>query len=250
MSPILWSAAVSKSGAANYRTMTSLPDIADQFLSARTTKFVRAVKRSVYSFLYPLYQKSVGWHFDRKWGTETTQIVEHQKDNGDPLRLTAVQYEPTSPKLFHKMMHSLNCMPEELSFFDVGCGKGRCLLMATTYSFRRIVGIEFAPELVAVAENNVTRFQARHPSEIKIEIVSMDAAQYNFPDEDAVIFFFNPFTEEIMVKVLDNIRRSSRTTKQRYIVYNNAVLAHLLGNPKEFSLVVDARSFSIFKMIL
>jgi SAM-dependent methyltransferase len=242
-----------KSGAVGYSSMTVQSYIQDRLRSASRSNFFRTAKQFIYSLLYAPYQMTVvrfiGWRFDRKWGVETTQIVDHPKDSCDPLRLTAVLYEPTSPQLFRKIMRSLSFLPARLSFFDVGCGKGRVLLMATKYAFRRIVGIEFAPELIAVAEDNVMRFQARHLGATKIEVIGMDATQHEFPDEDSVIFLANPFTEEIMVKVLENIRRSARMTKRRYIIYSNAVLAHLLSNPKEFSLIVKDRRFSIYQMI-
>jgi hypothetical protein len=65
-----------------------------------------------------------------------------------------------------------------------------------------------------------------------------------------VIFFFNPFKQEIMSEVLNNIRASARTTRHRYIVYHNAVLENLFSDPSEFAVVVKEKEYVIYHMRL
>jgi hypothetical protein len=65
-------------------------------------------------------------------------------------------YQPTEPAIFRKMMAILKIDFREFSFIDIGSGKGRVLLMASDYPFRRILGIELLPALHAVAEKNLT----------------------------------------------------------------------------------------------
>ena len=56
-------------------------------------------------------------------------------------------YQPTDAALFQEMMASLPIDFSEFTFMDLGSGKGRTLLMASEYPFRRIVGVEILPEL-------------------------------------------------------------------------------------------------------
>jgi len=49
-------------------------------------------------------------------------------------------YQPTEPLLFHEMMGALRIDFNEFTFIDLGSGKGRVLLMAADYPFRRIAG--------------------------------------------------------------------------------------------------------------
>ena len=60
-------------------------------------------------------------------------------------------YQPTEPALFREMLDSLLASAKfgfrEFTFIDIGSGKGRALLMASDYPFRRILGIELLPEL-------------------------------------------------------------------------------------------------------
>lgn len=40
-------------------------------------------------------------------------------------------------------------------FLDYGSGKGRALIMAAQYPFRRILGVEFSPQLSLIASQNI-----------------------------------------------------------------------------------------------
>lgn len=227
--------------------------ISTRLRAARTTPFYRAATRVLYNAFYPPYQQTyhrfIGWRFDRKWGVETTEIFEHPKESLNPLHRCAVRYESTAPQLFREIMRSVGCLTAPFTFYDVGCGKGRVLLMASEYSFRRIVGIEFSPELATVAQNNVVAFNSKRPRPVDIEVVCLDAARYEFPDENSLIFLFNPFNDEILVQVLENIRASAHATKERYIIYSNPVLGGLFSNPEHFVHVVEMRRYSIYRMI-
>src|SRR5580765_6779748 len=55
-------------------------------------------------------------------------------------------YQPTEAALFHEMIDELAKRTSinfaEFTFIDLGSGKGRALLMASDYPFRKIVGVE------------------------------------------------------------------------------------------------------------
>lgn len=56
---------------------------------------------------------------------------------------------------FRALMASLSAPVDELTFVDLGAGKGRAMLLASELPFRRIVGVEFSPELCDVARRNL-----------------------------------------------------------------------------------------------
>ena len=64
-------------------------------------------------------------------------------------------YQPTERELFHEMMDALaqetNLDFRAFTFIDLGSGKGRTLLMASDYPFRRIMGVELLPSLNEIA---------------------------------------------------------------------------------------------------
>ena len=67
-------------------------------------------------------------------------------------------YQPTDAGLFQEMMAILPIDFREFTFVDLGSGKGRTLLMASEYPFRRIVGVEILPELHRAAEENIANY--------------------------------------------------------------------------------------------
>ena len=131
----------------------------------------------------------------------------------------------------------------------MGCGKGRALLLASEYPFRNVVGVEFAPELAAVAERNLDVCKIRHRRCAEARIVCGDAAEYRFPAGNSLIFFYNPFKEEIMSKVLDNILTSTNPAVERYILYANPVLGSLLEDSARFSVVARGNRYSVYRIL-
>ena len=58
------------------------------------------------------------------------------------------------------MLASLNIDFREFTFIDIGSGKGRALLLAADYPFRRILGLELLPGLYRVAQQNIRQFKS------------------------------------------------------------------------------------------
>ena len=46
------------------------------------------------------------------------------------------------------------------TFVDLGSGKGRTLLMASDYPFRRIIGVELLPSLHQIAQENLRQYKS------------------------------------------------------------------------------------------
>jgi hypothetical protein len=107
---------------------------------------------------------------------------------------------------------------------DIGAGKGRALFLAAEFGFKRILGIEFARELVDICRQNLRRRFADRMVESPIEIECADALTCPLPVEPIVIYFFNPFNSEMMQKMATQIRDSLRQYPRPIrIVYMNPV---------------------------
>jgi SAM-dependent methyltransferase len=214
----------------------------------------QGLRKTLQRSTFILYRRTVvrfrEWRFDRRFGVHTGGDVNYSPNSKVPLHRLAEPYYATSPELFEQILRSVGCLTAPFTFFDVGCGKGRVLLMAAQHEFARVVGIEFNFDLAQVAEMNATRFQTHPDCQSEINVVCADAAQYQFPDENAVIFFFNPFKQEIMSEVLKNIRLSARATQYRYIIYSNPILENLFSDPNEFSVVAKEKEYVIYRMRL
>lgn len=122
-------------------------------------------------------------------------------------RQDAVKYQPVMGDGLAILM---KCVPtvDECTFVDFGSGKGRALLLASEYPFKRIVGIEFARELHDVARQNIRRYLSSTQKCRELESINIDAAEFDLPPGPLVLFFYNPFGAIVMTKVVENIRKS------------------------------------------
>jgi predicted RNA methylase len=154
--------------------------------------------------------------FDETLGVDTKGPVGlwHLKIRSDNLQ-DAIRYEGVNPSIFRQAMNTLAENFSDFTFIDLGCGKGRALLLAKEFGFSQIVGIEFAPELAAVAQKNCRQVGAQ------ATVLSQDAVQFPFPPGNLVVYLYNPFGPTVLNPVLDHLLESA--TAKCYVVYINPV---------------------------
>ena len=160
--------------------------------------------------------------FDWRHGVETRSRVSlGDLDINYESKEFGRNYGPSDPKIFHKMLSCMQLHHEDYTFIDFGSGKGRAMLMASEFPFKRIVGIEFSPKLNEMARDNIKRYRSRGQKCTALEVVEGDAAAYKIPDETVVLYFNNPFNEPIMAKVLANIKKSLEDhPREMFIAYS------------------------------
>jgi hypothetical protein len=159
-------------------------------------------------------------------------------------------YQPTDPTLFREMMGALPIDFREFTFFDLGSGKGRTLLMASEYPFQKIVGVELIAELHRAAEENVARY--RHSQEgARIETLCMDAREFAFPEAPLVVYLFNPLPEAGLRLVMRSLAESwKKAPRPVWIVYHNPVLEGvLMQSSLRLLKVVSKPEYSVYRMI-
>lgn len=163
--------------------------------------------------------------FDRKHGTNTG--MQSEDDAGLPQEHEG--YEGAPPRLFHRIIRSLEIAPERYAFIDLGSGKGKALLLASHHPFRRIIGVEYNPRLDMIAAENARIY--RHPERCMhtIETICGDAGAFDLPPGDLLIYLFNPFKAPIMERVLANLERALQAeTRDVLVVYQNPTQRRLL----------------------
>jgi SAM-dependent methyltransferase len=101
-------------------------------------------------------------------------------------------------------------LPGGSVFVDFGCGKGRVLMMAARYGFRRVVGVDFSGELCRIARRNLEIFRRRAGGSVEFEVVESDAVAYRFRDDENVFYLFNPFDAVVLRQILERIDESRR----------------------------------------
>ena len=127
-------------------------------------------------------------------------------------------YAPIEPARFHAILASLQLEFEDFVFVDFGSGKGRALLLASQFPFKRIVGVEFSPELHTAALANLAGGLDRRCE--SVESLCMDFLEFALPAEPSVLFFFDPCDESVLAKMLAKISESLRAQpRQLYAIY-------------------------------
>jgi hypothetical protein len=172
--------------------------------------------------------------FDYRHGTDTSGII-----NVNDLRVSnanirhAQPYEPTPTNVFKRALSSLPIKHEEYIFIDCGSGKGRTLLLASHFPFSKIVGIEFCEDLHHTAARNLAKYKGQGRRCSAIESICIDASEYEFPDANLVVFFFNPFDEAIIASVLMHLKKVSDRRKV-YLIYCEAKFSNVIDTMGAF----------------
>jgi SAM-dependent methyltransferase len=130
--------------------------------------------------------------------------------------------------------------PAEVSgddvFLDLGSGKGRIILLASRYRFRRVIGVEIAEPLIAVARRNVASCRLR-PRCGEIELVNTDVLHYRIPDDVSVVYMFNPFGGAVFdAAVAQLIASVDRRPRPLRLIYRNGRNCERLASTGRFRL--------------
>lgn len=181
------------------------------------------------------FRRCVDRRFDRKYGTDTCDRIELENfDVVGSNRAQGIYYEPTPTALFGQMLHAIrsDLSFQDFVFIDFGSGKGRTLLMASDYPFKSIIGVEFARELHVTAQQNIGIYGAGNLARQQcrqLSSVHSDASSFEPPPENLLVYFYNPFRQEVMQKVLDNLARvASENGIKVALVYFNPLASGLI----------------------
>ena len=165
--------------------------------------------------------------------------------------LRGVQYQPSEPQLFREMLEKLPASFEGFTFIDLGSGKGRTLLMASRYAFRRIIGVELLPELHAIAAQNIAQYKDAGQKCFSIASRALDARQFDFPHEPTVLYLFNPFPEHILEDVLDKLRRSLLASPRPvYVIYHNLVHEAVLAGQSWLKQIHSTHQYALYETVI
>jgi len=161
-------------------------------------------------------------------------------------------YQPTDPALFHEMLDGLKEQQHldyrEFTFVDLGSGKGRTLLMASDYPFRRIVGVELLPALEQMAQENLGRYKSESQQCFALESICADAATFPLPQEPLLLYLFNPFPENDLRKFLHHLDQSlQHCPRPVFVLYHNPLLQHVLGEFGFLQKVGGTHQYSVFR---
>jgi hypothetical protein len=163
-------------------------------------------------------------------------------------------YQPTEAALFHQMIDELARRTSinfaEFTFLDLGSGKGRVLLMASDYPFRRIVGVELLAALHQIAEQNIAQYRSDSQKCFALESRCADATVFPIPQGPLVLYLFNPFPEAGLRRAIANLEQDlERKPRTVYLVYHNPQLEPVLTEGSRFHRLGATHQYSIFAAV-
>jgi predicted RNA methylase len=184
------------------------------------------------------YQPAEDRTFDQQHGTDTAGSIEPERlgIDDDAVRDQAILYLPSPVRVTQWMLDNVGVDPAERTFVDLGCGKGRVLMVAAQRPFRRVVGVEISEELVAIASSNARCYRPPPEHRCDIDVLRADATTVDLPETDLLIHAYHPFGSDILTAVLARLEASLAITPRRvtiaYLAYTHAVeeVAATLGN--------------------
>ena len=112
-------------------------------------------------------------------------------------------YEPTPYSVVERLAGS-GYIKKKNVLLDYGCGKGRVDFFLAYQVGCRCIGVEYDERIYGAAcENKENAVKGD-----KIVFVNAKAEEYQVPEETDRFYFFNPFSVEILQKVIGRIRES------------------------------------------
>lgn len=188
--------------------------------------------------------------FDLRHGLDTFSWVTRESLDALPTESGTSRYQPTPVRPLRRLLHQLD-LPRGGVLVDIGCGKGRVLLIAAEFAFREVRGLEYSPALCRTAERNCARYLARHARGVSHQVLEVDARNYRFRYDETVFFLFNPFGPEMLAEVVDNIALSlQQSPRKAWLVYFNPRYREVVrdrSNPAwERDCDVDGSRFAVF----
>ncbi len=164
------------------------------------------------------------------------------------LGLLHSPYQPIGPQLFREIISSLEIDFRQFTFIDIGSGKGRALLLAAEYPFRRIIGIELLPELNSVAQENIRKVLGEQRACHDIQTFCGEATEFTFPTEPLVVFLFNPLPEAGLRQLLGNLEASLRENpRPAYVIYANPIHEEIIKGSSRLTRLGGTHQYSMFR---
>jgi SAM-dependent methyltransferase len=160
-------------------------------------------------------------------------------------------YQPTDPVFFAEIMEELQRHTDQnlqdFTFIDLGSGKGRVLLMASEFPFRRIIGVELLPSLNRIAQENISLYKSETQKCSVLNSICGDATSFPLPEGPIVLYLFNPFPEPALKRALANLESHLHSNPYPvYLLYHNPVLEHILASQPFLKRIAGTDQCSIY----
>jgi SAM-dependent methyltransferase len=166
--------------------------------------------------------------FDERYGVDTSGLV-YDLPTGHENDAYNNGYFGVAPSLFHQIFERLQVDYRRFTFVDLGSGKGRALLLASSYPYQEVIGVELSPLLDRIARVNIAHYARSHEPGPPVRSIQADAAEFCWPPGPLLVYMWNAFTEPVMRRVLENLNSAlTGQPREMYLVYVHPELEEML----------------------
>jgi len=144
--------------------------------------------------LYRIIQEILNLFFDLNFGVETRKRKIYNSTEFFDY-MPSYKKTVTNALLYLKKNYQL----KHYNFLDIGCGKGKTMILASKYSFKQITGYEIDKDVFSVLKKNINQKKFRN---FKVYNKSIKISEI---ENNSVIYFYNPFNEELSKRLFDEI---------------------------------------------
>lgn len=139
-------------------------------------------------------------HYERLFNIKTTGEQQGFYESHHYNRYEATSYFALETLFKEYTLSSNDCI------VDFGCGKGRLSFYINYYYNCKIKGIEMNNNYFDICINNKKNYLKNYNKEKnKIEFLNIFAEKYKISSTDNKFYFFNPFSVQLFMKVINNI---------------------------------------------
>jgi predicted RNA methylase len=183
--------------------------------------------------------------FDLLHGVETEKTVKSYKlDAVSRSYIHSHGYEAYCPNLLADILSSIPVRREKYEFVDIGCGKGRAMIVAHEIGFRPVIGVEISPSLCKMAEGNLEKCG------VDGRVVCGDATSFPLPLGPTVIYLYNPFGARITKRLVKNIEdRLRNCATDLWVVYINPAYGKIFGRSNGLRLERTVANAAIYHAV-
>ena len=176
--------------------------------------------------------------FDITKGTNTSSWLEKDEFKVRPENFEhGVRYRACASSAVRDALDVVSGMVDiggdEYSYYDLGCGKGKTLIIADEeYDFKKVTGIDYYQPFIDQAQKNIMKRGLAG-----VDLLYKDMARFEGFAETSIVFLYNPAEEPVIDQVRKNLEAN---TKKAIVVYNKPVHSNIFDGWKLISRKTDA----------
>lgn len=162
---------------------------------------------------------------DLQYGTDTSGLVDPLTLQRDASLVGQLRpYMGSQPTIIRRALDTLGDI-SGYTFVDIGCGKGRPMIVASEYPFALALGYDISTDLVRTANANAVVMARHYPQRPPIRALHANVSDLRVPSGNVVVFMFNPFGPELMTVLLEKLEAglASGAIQHLFVVYDNPV---------------------------